>query len=152
MAIAQSSERLSSYNPATGEAIGSVPIFSAADVDAAVARARSAAATWSTRSFEARAEELTAFRKARAASAEYIATVLHRENGKPELEAYVEVMMALGHIQHAAARVEKAMEPRRVSAGMLANFRATISYHPLGVIGVIGPWNYPMFTPMGSIA
>ena len=35
---------------------------------------------------------------------------------------------------------------------MLANFRATISYHPLGVIGVIGPWNYPLFTPMGSIA
>jgi len=41
---------------------------------------------------------------------------------------------------------------RRVSAGILANFRATISYHPLGVIAVIGPWNYPMFTPMGSIA
>ena len=60
--------------------------------------------------------------------------------------------MALGHLQHAAARAEKAMEPRKVSAGMLANFRATISYHPLGVIGVIGPWNYPLFTPMGSIA
>jgi acyl-CoA reductase-like NAD-dependent aldehyde dehydrogenase len=39
-----------------------------------------------------------------------------------------------------------------VSAGLLANFRATISYHPLGVVGVIGPWNYPLFTPMGSIA
>jgi aldehyde dehydrogenase (NAD+) len=61
-------------------------------------------------------------------------------------------MMALGHVQHAAARAEKAMAPRRVSSGMLANFRATISYHPLGVIGVIGPWNYPLFTPMGSIA
>ena len=60
--------------------------------------------------------------------------------------------MALGHVQHAAARAEAAMAPRRVSAGMLANFRATISYHPLGVIGVIGPWNYPLFTPMGSIA
>jgi len=44
------------------------------------------------------------------------------------------------------------MAPRRVSAGMLANFRAMISYHPLGVVGVIGPWNYPLFTPMGSIA
>ena len=44
------------------------------------------------------------------------------------------------------------METRKVSSGMLANFRASISYHPLGVIGVIGPWNYPIFTPMGSIA
>ena len=44
------------------------------------------------------------------------------------------------------------MAPRKVSAGLLANFKATISYHPLGVVGVIGPWNYPLFTPMGSIA
>jgi len=145
-------ERLSSYNPATGEPIGSVPIHTQADVDAAVARARVAAETWSGRSFAARAEELTAFRKALAASADELAELLRRENGKPELEALVEVMMALGHLQHAAARAEAALAPRRVSAGLLANFRATISYHPLGVVGVIGPWNYPLFTPMGSIA
>jgi aldehyde dehydrogenase (NAD+) len=148
----QSSERLSSFNPATGDVIGTVPIMSAAEVDAAVARARVAAQTWSTRSFSARAEELVAFRKAIAASVDEVADVLHRENGKPELEAYTEVMMALSHLQHAAAHAEEAMKPRKVSSGMLANFRATISYHPLGVIGVIGPWNYPLFTPMGSIA
>ena len=149
---AHSPERLTSYNPATGDAIGSVPIFSAADVDAAVARARVAADRWSQLSFAARGEELAAFRRAFARSAEELADLVHRENGKPMLEALVEVMMALGHIQHAAARAEVAMAPRKVSAGMLANFRATVSYHPLGVIGVIGPWNYPLFTPMGSIA
>jgi acyl-CoA reductase-like NAD-dependent aldehyde dehydrogenase len=148
----QSNDQLSSYNPATGEVIGSVPIMTAAEVDAAVARARAAATIWSTRSFRAREEELIAFRKALAEAAEDLAGLLHRENGKPELEAYAEVMMALGHLQHAAARAEKALEPRKVSTGMLANFRGTISYHPLGVIGVIGPWNYPLFTPMGSIA
>ena len=148
----QTPERLSSYNPATGELIGTVPIFSAAEVDAAVARARVAAQTWSTRTFRAREEELVAFRKAIAAAADDLAALLHQENGKPELEALVEVMMALGHVQHATAIAEKAMAPRKVSAGMLANFRATISYHPLGVVGVIGPWNYPLFTPMGSIA
>jgi acyl-CoA reductase-like NAD-dependent aldehyde dehydrogenase len=148
----QTTERLSSYNPATGDVIGTVPIMSATEVDAAVARARVAASTWSTRSFAARNEELVAFRKAIAASADEIADILHRENGKPELEAYTEVMMALSHLQHAAARAEQAMAPRKVSAGLLANFRATIGYHPLGVVGVIGPWNYPLFTPMGSIA
>ncbi|MBS1120751.1 MAG: Aldehyde Dehydrogenase [Deltaproteobacteria bacterium] len=145
-------DRLSSFNPATDELIGSVPIHTAAEVDAAVARARVAAQSWSTRSFAARAEELTTFRKALAAQADEIADLLHRENGKPELEALVEVMMALGHLQHGAARAEAALAPRRVSSGMLANFRATISYHPLGVVGVIGPWNYPLYTPMGSIA
>ncbi len=145
-------DRLSSYNPATGEIVGTVAVHTAAEVDAAVARARIAAQAWGALSFEARAEELTAFRKAIAAHADELAELLHRENGKPELEAYVEVMMALGHVQHAAARAETAMAPRKVSAGMLANFRATISYHPLGVVGVIGPWNYPLYTPMGSIA
>ncbi len=145
-------ERLSSYNPATGDVIGSVPIHTTADVDAAVARARTASASWSTLSFAARGEELTAFRKALAGAATEIAELLHRENGKPELEALTEVMMALGHLKHATAHAERAMAPHKVSSGMLANFRATISYHPLGVIGVIGPWNYPLFTPMGSIA
>jgi len=152
MAIAQSSDRLSSYNPSTGEVIGSVPIFSAADVDAAVARARLAGAHWSQRSFAARAEELGAFRRALAASADAIADILHRENGKPEIEALTEVLMALSHLKHAADRAEHALAPKKVGSGVLANFRATVSYHPLGVVGVIGPWNYPLFTPMGSIA
>ncbi|MBL9017685.1 MAG: aldehyde dehydrogenase family protein [Myxococcales bacterium] len=148
----QTPDRLTSYNPATGEVVGSVPVHTAAEVDAAVARARVAAKAWGALSFAARNEELTSFRKALAENAEEIAELLHRENGKPLLEAYAEVMMALGHVQHAAARAEEAMAPRKVSAGMLANFKATVSYHPLGVIGVIGPWNYPLFTPMGSIA
>lgn len=152
VATTASSERLSSYNPATGELVGSVPIHTPAEVDAAVARARVAAQTWSTRSFEARREELVAFRKALAAHADELADIMHRENGKPLAEALVEVMMALSHVQHAATHAEQAMAPRKVSSGMLANFRATISYHPLGVVGVIGPWNYPLFTPMGSIA
>ncbi|MDQ3333880.1 MAG: aldehyde dehydrogenase family protein [Myxococcota bacterium] len=152
VATTSSTERLSSFNPATGDLVGTVPIHTQAEVDAAVARARIAAQQWSTRSFQARAEELTAFRKALAAHADELAALIHRENGKPELEALVEVMMALGHVQHAAGRAEHAMAPKKVSAGMLANYRATVSYHPLGVIGVIGPWNYPLFTPMGSIA
>ncbi len=147
-----STDRLSSYNPATGDVVGTVPVHTAAEVDAAVTRARVAAKAWGALSFEARTEELTAFRKALAASADELADLIHKENGKPELEAYVEVMMALGHVQHAAGRAATAMAPKKVSAGMLANFRATVSYHPLGVIGVIGPWNYPLFTPMGSIA
>jgi aldehyde dehydrogenase (NAD+) len=149
---ATSPERLSSYNPATQTVIDSVPIHGPAEVDAAVARARVAAERWGALSFEARSEELTAFRRALAAGADALADLIHKENGKPELEAVTEVLMALGHVQHATSCAEAAMAPRRVSAGLLANFRATISYHPLGVVGVIGPWNYPLFTPMGSIA
>ncbi len=147
-----SSDRLQSFNPASGELVGSVPIHTAADVDAAVARARVAATAWGSRSFAARNEELIAFRRAIAAHADELAELMHRENGKPLGEALTEVLQTLGHIQHATAHAEKALEPRRVSSGLLANFKSTISYHPLGVVAVIGPWNYPLFTPFGSIA
>src|SRR5690606_8504474 len=89
-ATSPSPERLSSYSPATGELLGTVPIHTPAEVDAAVARARVAAECWADRSFEARAEELTALRKALAAHADELAELLRRENGKPELEALVE--------------------------------------------------------------
>src|SRR4051794_7866982 len=125
MAIAAHHDRLTSLNPGTDEVIGSVPIHTAADVDAAVVRARAASHAWGALSFAARNEELVAFRKAIAANADDIAQLLHRENGKPMLEALVEVMMALGHLQHAAARAEDAMAPRKVSSGILANFRSS---------------------------
>ena len=152
MATAANPERLHSYDPSTGKVVGTVPIHTAAEVDAAVARGRVAGTAWGALSFEARGEELTAFRIAIAAHADELADIIHRENGKPELEALTEVMMALSHLKHATAIAEKAMAPRKVSSGVLANFRASIGYFPLGVIGVIGPWNYPLFTPMGSIA
>jgi acyl-CoA reductase-like NAD-dependent aldehyde dehydrogenase len=145
-------EQLDSVDPATGEVVGSVPIHSAEEVDAAVSRARAAAAEWAALSFGDRETELARFRAGLAGACDELAELIHRENGKPRLDAMVEVFMALSHLQHAAHRADKALRPHKVSSGLMANFRAQIGYHPLGVIGVIGPWNYPIFTPMGSIA
>ncbi|MCA9673952.1 MAG: aldehyde dehydrogenase family protein [Kofleriaceae bacterium] len=145
-------EQLASHDPATGEVVGTVPVMTADDVDAAVARARTAAATWSAMSYGEREAELARFRAGLAEACDDLAEVIARENGKPRVDAMTEVYMALSHLSHAARRAEKALKSHRVSPGLLANYRATISYHPLGVVGVIGPWNYPIFTPMGSIA
>jgi acyl-CoA reductase-like NAD-dependent aldehyde dehydrogenase len=145
-------ETLKSHAPATGEVIGEVPVSTAAEVQAAVARARVASASWGALSFAERESELMRWRRALAEAAEEMADLISRENGKPYLDAMVEVFMALSHLDHAARRAARALRPEKVSTGLLANFRATVSYHPLGVIGVIGPWNYPIFTPMGSIA
>lgn len=138
--------------PATGEPIGEVPVVTAAGVEAAVKKARVAAAAWAALTYDEREAELVRWRRALADSADELAELIHRENGKPRLDALVEVFMALSHLDHAAKRAAKALRSEKVGAGLLANFRATVSYHPLGVIGVIGPWNYPIFTPMGSIA
>jgi acyl-CoA reductase-like NAD-dependent aldehyde dehydrogenase len=81
-----------------------------------------------------------------------LADLMHRETGKPHSDAMLELVLAIDHIAWAAKRAGKVLGPRRVSTGLLmANHSATLEYAPLGVIGVIGPWNYPVFTPMGSI-
>ena len=139
-------------NPATGADVGRAPIMLPAEVDATVARARIASAPWGAMSFAQRADALSDFRRAIAQAADELAELLSAENGKPLAESYVELISTLSHVAHAAARADKAMTTRKVSPGILANFRATISYAPLGVIAVIGPWNYPVQTPVGSIA
>ena len=148
----RAAEVLESLNPATGEILGTVPIAGPDEVAAAVARARRAAAAWARLDSAARRAELAAWRRGLAARADDLADLIHRENGKPRVDAILEVMMALSHLHHASERAEKALRPHKVPAGLMANFRCHVSYHPLGVVAVIGPWNYPIFTPMGSIA
>lgn len=147
-----SSDMIESMNPTTGEVLGRVPVCSAEEVEAAVRRGRDAGLQWSALSFAERRHELLRWQRALAGQAHELAELVHKENGKPRLDALLEIMVALDHLAFAAHRAEKVLAPRRVRAGLLINYRATISYHPLGVVGVIGPWNYPVLTPMGSIA
>ena len=79
-------------------------------------------------------------------------SLIHRENGKPVDDALGEVILAVEHVSWAAANAAKVLGRRRVAPGMLAmNHTASAEYVPYGVVGVIGPWNYPVHTPMGSI-
>jgi acyl-CoA reductase-like NAD-dependent aldehyde dehydrogenase len=139
-------------NPVTGAEVGRAPIMSAAEVNAIVDRSRAASRAWASLSHAQRSEALSDFRRALANASDELAELLTAENGKPLAESYVELVATLGHVGHAASRAEKALAQRKVSSGLLANFRATVSYAPLGVIAVIGPWNYPVQTPLGSVA
>ncbi|HUS68147.1 MAG TPA: aldehyde dehydrogenase family protein [Kofleriaceae bacterium] len=145
-------ETIDSVSPATGEILGTVPIAGADEVTAAVARARAASRRWAALGQDDRRAELTSFRRALAMRAGELADIIHRENGKPRVDALLEVMSALSNLQYATSRAEKVLRTRKVSSGLMANFRSTVSYYPLGVVAVIGPWNYPIHTPMGSIA
>lgn len=139
-------------NPNDGTVVGHVPDSGAAEIDLAIARARTASRRWGSFTHAQRRKDLAAFRRGLATQAETLATLIHRETGKPKVDAMSEVLLAIQHVAHAASRAESALATRSVSSGLMANLKSTISYHPLGVIGVIGPWNYPIFTPMGSIA
>lgn len=142
-----------SLDPASGRVVGTHPVHTEEEVRAAVARARAASEGWAERGFGGRARLLGAWRALMVARADELAELVHDETGKPVDDALLEIVLAVDHLAWAAKRAEKVLKRRRVSSGLLmANHAATLEYLPLGVVGVIGPWNYPVFTPMGSIA
>ena len=147
------SPKLESVNPATGDVVGVHVIDEPADVQAAVTRAREASEWWGDLGFDGRRRILDQWKGVLARRMAQLADVVHQETGKPHADAQIEVGLAIDHLGWAASHAEKVLGPQKVSAGLLmANHAASVEYRPLGVVGVIGPWNYPVFTPMGSIA
>ncbi|GAA4804418.1 aldehyde dehydrogenase family protein [Nocardioides caeni] len=142
-----------SLSPATGEVVGTHPIHDDAHVAQVVAVARKESERWRALSFDGRKKALVKWRKVIASRMEELADVMSKETGKPAGDALLEVALAVDHLAWAASHAEKVLKRRSVSPGLLmVNQAASVEYRPLGVVGVIGPWNYPVFTPMGSIA
>ncbi|WP_262850321.1 aldehyde dehydrogenase family protein [Mumia quercus] len=142
-----------SLSPVTGDVVGTYPAMSREEVDAAVERARPAAAWWGSLDFADRKEILNRWKGVITRRIHQLADVVHAETGKPHSDAVLEIGLAIDHLAWAAGHAKKLLGRRTVNPGLLmVNQKATIEYKPLGVVGVIGPWNYPVFTPMGSIA
>jgi succinate-semialdehyde dehydrogenase/glutarate-semialdehyde dehydrogenase len=135
---------LVSTNPATGEEVARVPIAGPEDVAAAVDRARTAAAWWTGLGFAGRRTRLLQFRSVLASRMPEIADLLRRECGKPMIEGVTETAGVIPHVAWAARNARRVLGPRRVRASTVAlEYSARMEYQPLGVIGAIGPWNYP---------
>ena len=142
-----------SLDPITGEVVASFPVHTVADVRGAVERARPAAVWWAELSFDGRKKRLRGWRTLLAKRIDELAALVHRENGKPVADAIGELAIAIAHLDWAAGNAAKVLGRRRVGAGLLAlNHAASVGYVPRGVVGVIGPWNYPVHTPLGSIS
>jgi len=149
----RSASTFESLNPRSGAVVGTHPIATDADVRAAVARAKTAAGWWSALTFDERKGHLNAWKGVVTRRIGELAAVMEAETGKPHGDALLECALAIDHLAWAAGHAEKVLKRRRVPSGLvMANQKATVEYRPLGVVGVIGPWNYPVFTPMGSIA
>lgn len=142
-----------SLDPRTGEVVAEHPVSSAEAVTNAVRHARDAQQWWADLGFSGRKQRLDAWRKLMLRRLDEFAGLICAETGKPLDDAKLELVLVVDHLHWAADKAEKVLRRRKVPAGLLmANQAATVEYLPYGVIGVIGPWNYPAFTPMGSIA
>jgi succinate-semialdehyde dehydrogenase/glutarate-semialdehyde dehydrogenase len=143
-----------SYNPATGEEVGRVPLGSEADVRGALARARAAQDEWRRLSFRARGEVVMRARAHVLAEMDEIASLVSREMGKPAAEAIsMEVLPTLDLMQFFARRSARLLKNERIDIGLyrLLGRSSRIEYRPLGVVGIISPWNFPWAIPLGEV-
>ncbi len=142
-----------SLNPRSGEVIASHQIFTKEAVNGAVKLASDSAAQWQGLKFAARKRVLLLWKREIAKRADEFAEIIALETGKPIGDAQLEVSIAIAHLSWAAKKAGFYLKEQRRKPGLLMfNMQAEVQRIPYGVIGVIGPWNYPMFTPMGSIS
>lgn len=134
---------------ATRETIGYVPVHTVGDLEAAITAARAAQPAWSALGHAERSRILNAIADDLEANLEELAQILSREQGKPldGPNARFEVGACAAWTRNAADTV---LEPEVVFEDGPA--RAEVHYDALGVVGAIGPWNWPMMITVWQIA
>ncbi len=142
-------------NPATGDVVGSITDTPVQAIPEIFARARRAQAVWGALSFEARARHLRLMREYIIENADELARIVSISNGKTMVDAMVtEVLpctLACNWYGANAAKVLKT-ERREMSSIIWIGKRSVLTHEPLGVVGIISPWNYPLSIPFGEIA
>ncbi|MEO3932960.1 aldehyde dehydrogenase family protein [Micrococcaceae bacterium Sec7.4] len=136
-------------DPATGEAVGNAPVHGLQHLERVVAAAAAAQPAWAALGHDARSAVLLKAADAVERSAEELARLLSREQGKPlnGPNARFEVGACAAWLR-AAATI--ALEPEIIVDD--GETRAELHYKPIGVIGAIGPWNWPMMITVWQIA
>jgi acyl-CoA reductase-like NAD-dependent aldehyde dehydrogenase len=137
------------HDPATGELIGLAPEATVAELDSAIARARAAQPGWENLGHAKRSEILLRAADAIDANAEELARLLSREQGKPlnGPNARFELGACSAWLRTSAALV---LEPEvLVDDGQT---HAELHYKALGVVGAIGPWNWPLMISIWQLA
>src|SRR6266516_51277 len=143
-----------SYDPATGEEVGRAPLVSSATVTSAVVRAREAQRTWAKITFRERGRVILKARQIVLAEIDEIATLISRETGKPVSEAIsTEIVPTLDLMQYFARRTVRLLHPQKIDIGQYGFMgrSSRIVYKPLGVVGIISPWNFPWATPLDEV-
>src|SRR5690348_11065569 len=140
-------------NPATGEIIATVPDLGPDDVKAMVARARAAQPGWEALGFAGRARIMLRAQKWVLDNAERVIATIVSETGKTEEDAQVaELSYAANGFGFWSKNAEKYLADERIksSSVFVQGKKLILRYRPVGVVGVIGPWNYPLTNSFGD--
>src|ERR671926_1911729 len=140
-------------NPATGDTIAHVPDLSSAEVAALAKRARIAQPAWEALGFEGRADVLREMRRWFVQNRQRVVQTIVAETGKTREDAQTtELFLILDSLSFWAKRAPKYLADERVrsSSPFTLGKKMYVRYRPYGLVGVIGPWNYPLTNSFGD--
>src|SRR5664279_1002500 len=152
-ASAPAGEEIQVENPATGEIVATVPDLSAEAVAAMAQRARAAQPGWEAYGFNGRARVMLRAQKWLMDSSEQVIATIISETGKTfEDASLAEISYAGNAFGFWATHASDYLADERVKSGQLLvkGKKLILRHRPLGLIGVIGPWNYPLTNSFGD--
>src|SRR5215207_439753 len=148
-----SKKGLESFNPATGELVGTVETLTPSKVQGVVDDVAEVQPFWAQLSLEDRARYMRRAGDVLLAEVDELAELLTREQGKPRVESYsMELLPTVDALKWIADNGPEILADEKIPfpQAFLKTKRAKFSYEPIGVVGVIAPWNYPWSIPFGE--
>ncbi len=145
---------LESFNPATGQLIGTVETITPAKVQGIVDDVAEVQPFWAALSLEDRARYMRRAVDVLLSELDEIAELLTSEQGKPRVESYtMELLPTVDSLKWIADNGPSILSDEKLSMPVILKSKsAKFSYEPIGVVGVIAPWNYPWSIPFGEVA
>lgn len=128
----------------TGKPLTTIPVGTAADVEAAFAEARAAQTDWAKRPVIERAAVIRRYRDLVIENREFLMDLLQAEAGKARWAAQEEIVDLIANANYYARVCVDLLKPRKAQPLLPGIGKTTVCYQPKGVVGVISPWNYPM--------
>jgi len=132
------------YNPNTGNLIYELPQLTADQVKTAVANARLAQPAWAATSVEERSKIIYRLHDLILAEQNQLMDIVQLETGKARAHAFEEVAGGSGSARYFAKIAKKELKPKNTIAGVPFLTKTWVNHVPVGVVGVITPWNYPL--------
>ncbi len=147
-------ETIPSIDPATGRVLATFEKTSPLIVPQLLAKARAAQVDWAARPVRERCALISALQQEILKARDRLADAVVRESGKPRVEAlFADVFVALDSAAHFAKNGLDSLRPESVPhRNTAAKAKSgTVFYEPLGVVGIISSWNYPLAIPLSQI-
>lgn len=151
VAAAPGAETASAVAPFTGAALPAVPQSSVADVREAASRARAAQAAWAELTPAERARPLVRLAELVLKEKDRLLDVVQWETGKSRVHASIELLGLPAVTAHYASNAARYLAEQPAPSGTPGLVRTRVAHRPKGLVGVIAPWNYPLFLAVGDV-